>query len=111
MEHPWQIYYADGSTFSHLDGEPHEAPSEFFICALGYDQDGSRYIMHGWNYYRWDKETNVWWGMDRQGLHTRLRHGGDIYAYKEGYTIAKELWGNFMSKANKNPDFPMRRDG
>ena len=109
MSEPWCIYYADGSTFTNLDGEPDEAPVEFFICALGYDQDDIRYIMHGWNYYRWDKDTAQWWGFDRQGLHTRLRHNGDIYAYKEGYTIAKVKWSEITSRANLNPDFPMKR--
>ena len=106
----WCIYYADGTTFDSNDGEPHEAPSEFFLCALGYEQDGSRYIMHSWNYYRWDKETRVWWGFDRQGLHTRLRHNGEIYAYKEGYTVPKEIWSKTVSAANQHPDFPMKRE-
>ena len=31
----WCIYYADGSTFSNEDGEPHEAPTEFLYVRLG----------------------------------------------------------------------------
>ena len=104
----WRIYYADGSTFDSSQGEPHEAPSEFFICALGYDtSDGKRYCMHGWNYYRWDKDNHMWWGMDDQGLHTRLRHNGEIYAYKEGFTVTKTLFNKITNEAHRDPDFPM----
>jgi len=102
----WCIYYADGSTFSSEDGEPHEAPAEFFICAIGYGEDGVRYIMHGWNYYRWDKESKQWWGMDDQGLKTTLRHG-EVYAYKEGYTVTKTAFHEIVDRAHRNPDFPM----
>lgn len=104
------IYYADDSTFSNLDGQPHEAPSEFFICALGYGEDGVRYIMHGWDYYRYDKEDEQWWGMNDQGLKTRLRHNGEIYAYKEGYTVSKSKFNIIMGAAHNNPDYPMGGD-
>jgi len=102
----WCIYYADGTTFDNKDGEPHEAPAEFFICALGYE-NGERYIMHSWNYYRWDEEDKVWWGFDDEGLHTRLRHNLPIYAYKEGFTVSKKIWSDITIKANLNPDFPV----
>jgi hypothetical protein len=104
----WRIYYSDGSTFDSNQGNPFDAPTEFFICAVGYDEKGHRYIMHGWNYYRWDKETCQWWGMDNQGLKTRLRHNGEIYAYKEGYTITKAQFNAIMERAHKDPDFPQR---
>ena len=103
----WCIYYADGSTFSSDDGKPHEAPVEFFICALGYGEDGVRYILHGWNYYRWDNDSEQWWGYDDQGLKTRLRHNLEIYAYKEGYTVTKTLFNEITDKAHRNPDFTM----
>lgn len=104
----WRIYYADGSTFDSTMGDAHEAPSEFFTCAVGYDDKDKRYIMHGWNYYRWDKDSTQWWGMDDQGLKTRLRHNGEIYAYKEGYTITTAKFNEIMGRAHKDPDFPLR---
>ncbi len=103
----WCIYYADGTTFTDKDGEPHEAPVEFFICALGYCEDGVRYMMHGYNYYRWDKESKQWWGFDELGLHTRLRENKEIYAYKEGYTVTKKIFNKITDTAHRNPDFPM----
>lgn len=104
----WVIYYDDGSSFSSCDGEPHEAPTEGFVCALGYDQDGERYIQNGWDFYHYDKETQTWWGCDRYGLHDRLRRNL-IYAYKEGRTVSKLRFAEIMKTANDNPDFPLKR--
>lgn len=105
----WRIYYDDGSAFDSTQGEPHEAPSHGFILALGYDQAGTRHIMQGWDHYRFDRETNQWWGMDLFGVFDRLRFGKEIYAYKEGRTVSKLLWQELLTKANNDPDFPKVR--
>ena len=109
----WRIFYDDGSTFDSLDGEPHEAPTEGFICAVGYNQMGGRYIMSSWDFYCFDKESNQWWGMNFPGLLDRLRRGV-VYAYKEGRTITNSRFKEIMREAEAQPDFPKRiemRDG
>jgi len=102
----WRIYYDDGSTFDSNDGLPHEAPSLGFICAIGYDETGKRYIMHGWDYYQWSDEVNQWWGMDLNGLFDRLRRNL-VYAYKEGRTVSRSQWEQIMINANNDRDFPI----
>lgn len=99
----WRIYYSDGSSFSSDQGEPHEAPSEGFVCAVGYDEAARRYIMHGWDFYCWAE--NQWWGMDRMGLHDRLRRNA-VYAYKEGRTVTRDQFSALMDRAHTDPDFP-----
>lgn len=101
----WRIYYDDGSTFDSDMGEPHEAPPEGFVCAVGYDDTGKRYIMHGWDFYQWDHDGGQWWGMDVFGLHDRLRRNL-VYAYKEGRTVKSSVFHAMMAKADKDPDFP-----
>lgn len=101
----WRIYYDDGSAFDSTQGEPHEAPPEGFICAIGYDERGQRYIMHGWDFYQWDQEGAQWWGMDVFGLHDRLRRNL-VYAYKEGRTVTRAKWEEILSRAAVDPDFP-----
>lgn len=103
----WRIYYDDGSSFDSSMGEPHEAPSWGFVCALGYDQDKSRYIMHGWDYYRWDVEAEQWWGMDLIGF-IDCSAMNKNYAVKIGRTVPKRQWSEMMGAANKDPDFPQR---
>ena len=105
----WRIYYDNGSTFDSTQGEPHEAPAHGFITAVGYDEDGSRYMMNGWDHYRWDKATSQWWGMDLLGVFDRLRFNREIYAYKEGRTVSVALWQEIMNRAHRDEDFPPRR--
>lgn len=109
MTPDWRIYYDDGTTYDSSRGEPHEAPAAGFICAVGYEQDGNRYIMHGWDHYRYDRTIEQWWGMDLFGVFDRLRHGGEVYAYKEGRTVSKALFQKIMNDAHHDPQFPPRR--
>lgn len=104
----WRVYYADGSTFDSEQGEPHEAPPLGFICAVGYDESGSRYIMHGWDHYCWDLETRQWWGMDMCGLFDRLIRNL-VYAYKQGRTVTKTDFQRIMQAAHTDPDFSQGR--
>ena len=101
----WRIYYDDGSTFDSDQGEPHEAPSQGFICAVGYDELGDRYIMHGWDHYCFDQASQQFWGMDLMGVFDRLRRNV-LFAYKEGRTVTKSEWQAIMSRAHEDPDFP-----
>jgi len=100
----WRIYYDDGSTFSDDDGAPHEAPPFGFICAVGYDETGARYIMHGWDHYCWDHAAQQWWGMDQHGLIDRLARNL-VYAYKQGRTVTKSRFQELMQLANLDRDF------
>ena len=102
----WKIYYSDGSTFSFKQGTPEQAPSEGFVCAVGYDETGSRYIMHGWDFYCYDLESRQWWGCDRYGLHDRLRRNV-MYAYKEGRTVTNAVYQELMERAHSDPEYPL----
>ena len=104
----WRIYYDDGSTFDDAQGSPREAPPLGFVCAIGYDESGDRYIMHGWDHYCYDMESEQWWGMDLCGLFDRLIRN-KIYAYKQGRTVTKKLFQETMQRAHLDPDFPQVR--
>lgn len=106
MRPNWRIYYSDGSTFDSTQGAPHEAPAEGFICSVGYDESGARYIMHGWDYYCYDLDSQQWWGCDQTGLHDRLRRNV-MYAYKEGRTVTKTQHQRVMQAAHTDPQFPV----
>ena len=109
----WRIYYDDASTFDNSMGEPHDAPAMGFIVAVGYQNDGkTRYLMQGWDHYRWDRDIDgggQWWGMDLFGVFDRLRFNREIYAYKEGRTVSVEIWKEMLTRANHDPDFPKER--
>ena len=99
----WIIHYADGTTFSSEDGEPHQAPASGFVTAVGFDNEGRRYLMNGWDHYRFDRETGQWWGHDLMGVFDRLRHNLEIYAYKEGRTVGSQLYQEICNRACRAP--------
>lgn len=101
----WRIYYSDGSTFDSSDGEPDEAPALGFICAVGYRPNGHRYIMHGWDHYFYDRDTEQWWGCELTGLIDQLRLN-KVYAYKQGRSVESEVFQELMGRAHRDPDFP-----
>lgn len=101
----WRIYYGDGSTFDSTQGSPEQAPSTGFIVAAGYDENGRRYLMHGWDHYCYDIASNQWWGMDTAGLMDRLRRNV-VHAYKEGRTVTRSEWLSIMRIADNDSDFP-----
>ena len=105
MASKWRVYYDNGGTFDQADGAPVNAPTEGFVCAVGYDESGDRYIMHGWDFYCWDIDAAQWWGCNQNGLHDRLRRNV-LHAYKEGRTVTKTLWQKLMNAAHTDPDFP-----
>lgn len=104
----WKIFYSDGATFSSTEGSPEEAPSMGVICAVGYDESGDRYIMHGWDHYCWDVDSSQWWGMDMVGLFDRLTQN-KVCAYKMGRTVIKKEFQALMQEAHTDPEFPQRK--
>lgn len=109
MKPDWRIYLSDGSTFDSLQGEPHEAPSEGFVCAVGYDETGSRYIMQSCDWYCFHKDQ--WWPFHTMdGLFNFLRKNG-VYAFKCGETLTKTEFAEVLQRAHNDPDFPQAGRG
>lgn len=107
----WKILYDNGDTFDSSQGEAHEAPSEGYVCCVGYKSDNAtRYIMHGWDFYHYDKESQQWWGHDIHGVLSRLRRNKPLYAFKQGATVECSVYKDLMSKAHRDPSFPQRKD-
>lgn len=100
----WRVYYDDGRTFDSDQGSPEDAPAFGFIAAVGRDESGRRYIMHGWDHYCWDVDSAQWWGMDWCGLIDRLTMNR-VYAYKLGRTITRQAFRDVMRLADADPDF------
>lgn len=101
----WRIYYDDGSTFSHTDGHPEQAPTDGFAVAVGVDAAGARYQMMGWDFYRFDTKTGQWWGHNIHGILSRLRSNLEVRALKEGRTMDTEAYQRLCNTARHDPDF------
>lgn len=60
----WRVYYADGTTFSSLDGEPWQAPATGVIVIVQRNplKGENPYIQHMTDYYVW--LGSYWLGCD-----------------------------------------------
>lgn len=102
----WKIYYADGSTFSDLDGDPADAPAwgvEFILQAddLAAPESVGRLIESGSDYYLC--EGQEWVGVDLVGLVDHLAEMGIV---KVGRTVPSSAWREIKRRALSDPDFP-----
>lgn len=97
----WRIYYSDGGTFSHEDGDPLSAPPHGVVCISQF-ANGKKTIMHGWDWYYWNAEHGEWWGIDDNGITDRLMHGLCIEALKQGRTVPTPLYQEMMTLADKD---------
>lgn len=85
----WRIYYANGTTFDSNDGAAQAAPSTGYVCAIGYDQDGSRYIQGQQDYYRWDAASAQFWAFfSPDGLTMWAQQAGHVLSVQPGYPTA-----------------------
>ena len=100
----WKIYYGDGSTFSHKDGDPSDAPAWDVQVIVQLDPQTGRYNQTGDDYYVWREK---WVGVDQVGFIDYLAHECPSIV-KFGRTIGNERHKAILKKANEDTDFPPR---
>ncbi len=108
MTPDWKIFYSDSSTFDSLQGEPRDAPSYGFVCAVYADEVVGRVIMHGWDWYYWRTDHEQWWGSDIHGLLDNLLHNQPITAIKQGRNIHNTEYKKIWALMINDPDFPVK---
>ncbi len=107
MTPDWKIFYADGSTFDSLQGEPSESPKAGVICIVYPDEEIGRQIMHKWDFYYWHPVDKKWWGTDIFGIVIDLFMGDLPHeAGRSGRNTANGNYQAIMERADKDPDFP-----
>jgi hypothetical protein len=89
----WLIHYDDGSTFSSLDGEPHEAPRDGVQTVTVADEMAGRLVWFGFDFYCWQDE---WVPRSLTGLMHYLRQPGRekivLQATAMGYRRFREIY-------------------
>ena len=110
----WRIYYADGSTFSSVEGTPHEAPAFGVQAVCQPEPDVGLETLHAFDYYAY--MGGVWLGFcghDALVDHVTA-YAPDIEALKVGRQIPRQQYQAIMRFALHDPDFPRksaRHDG
>ena len=96
MKKEWAILYADGSTFSNLDGEPHEAPRHGVQMTFWADEETGVCIEDspiGYWYWR----SNRWFGCDdHMGFWDHMFHSGEPVIAVFGRTLHDDEWQQDM---------------
>ena len=104
----WKIYYADGATFSDLDGSWNDAPSDGVVCVVVTDKDYGRYVLNGLNYYYAQPNGDAEDKAHTNDIGPQLR--AQCPWLKFGVGIAREKWQEILVRATKDPDFPKPRN-
>jgi len=102
----WIIWYDDGSSFTNLDGKIHEAPRWGVMCIAQYSKDHGRVIVHGYDYYFWEKDE--WLSGDLVGLIDYLTRDGIEKVVLIGRSVPPAEFWKIYELANQDPRLPPR---
>lgn len=104
----WRIYYADGSTFDNLQGDPEDAPAFGVIAVVQPDERVGRQVIHQWDWYYWNSDAGQWWGGNLFGVLDRLLNRLPLGALLQGRMESSEKYSEIINRATNDPDFPAK---
>lgn len=103
----WRVYYVDGKTFSHADGEPQDAPGGGVAAVAQEDDVVGVAIHHQDNFYCFDEQFGGWCGMDVFGLTQYLMKPG-FKIVKLGESMVTADYLRLIDGIRKDPDLPAK---
>ncbi len=105
----WVVWYADGSSFSDLDGPPDVAPRADVLCVAAYSGDHGRMIWHATDYYVWETQwSGEWISVDREGLSDYLDRPGETKIRLRGRHVPPDIFWKIYHQADQDPRLPPR---
>lgn len=110
----WIVFYADGSSFTNLDGGPERAPRSDALCIAAYSKDHGRMIWHGTDYFIWETQwgegcgNGEWVSVDREGLSDYLDRPGATKIRIRGRHVPPGVFWSLYERANSDPRLPPR---
>jgi hypothetical protein len=103
----WRIYYADGSTFDNLQGEPWDAPATRVLIIVQKDPEASNgaYVQWMTDYYLW--KLGRWYAKDYGALlfYWFINIFPHQRACLAGETVDNNTWKEITTKAKTDPEF------
>ena len=100
----WVIYYADGSSYSSLDGPPEDAPRMYVQCIAIADISCGHYTLAEFNFYCWHGDE--WIPHDTGGLLQYLAAPGKEKIVLQGYWINRKVFNRMRKDARSDPRLP-----
>ena len=106
----WVVWYADGSSFTNLDGEPEQAPRWDVLCIAAYSGDHGRMIWHATDYYIWEDQWQPpqWVSVDARGLDDYLDRPGKVKIRLRGRHVPPDVFWAIYNQADRDPRLPPR---
>lgn len=104
----WRIFYADGSTYSDLDGPPFDAPATGVQVIAKTDANVGRILLSCCDYYWWDNKRGTWFSGDVAGFFQHLMMERGPKAVLFGQYISNQEFHNCVVRALADPDFPTK---
>lgn len=104
----WVIWYDDDSSFTNLDGEPHQAPRMGALCIASYAKDHGRIILHGKeaDFFFW--EDDGWLSCHYSGLLDYLARPGAEKIVIQGRHVHPDKFYRIYALADSDPRLPPR---
>lgn len=101
----WQLWYADGSTFSNLDGGPEDAPATGVQCVAQREESWGKHVVQvqsGGDWYVYDAGDDYWYRSDVDGLHRRLLEKPFKLAVKAGEYLPTMAYNRIVDRARED---------
>lgn len=98
----WTIYYDDGSTFTHLNGDPVDAPPFGMVVIAQKPVDKPRSLIHGTDFYYWNSDEGEWWGTDWTGVLDRMLNRLPLSALLQGRMVSDTKYRETLRRADRD---------
>lgn len=97
----WTLYYEDGSTFSDIDGAPHESPPWGVVAVAQPDIEPAVMVNSDWLMYRTDQAAWAECGSD--GFHDHATHYGHLIGcWRQTRWIRREDFKAIWARARED---------
>lgn len=101
----WKIYYADGSTFSNLDGSWEDAPAWGILGIVIKSKETGWSIVSGGDFYVMTEDGEII-NIDRLGFADYIVNV--FRKAKVGRMVGREEWLRLSKTANQDKDFAVK---
>lgn len=103
----WRVCYRDGTAFTHLDGEPQDAPGGGVVAVAQEDLNVGLQVHRRSDFYVCGEEYGGWIGVDIYGLVQYLIRPG-LKIIKLGEMMAPAEWKILEQKILADPNLPAK---
>lgn len=104
----WIVWYADGSSITSDEKQPHEVPRWDVLCIVANSKNWGREIWHRNDYYIWEDqwEPGEWVSVDKRGLEDYLDRPGKEKIRLRGRHVPSRIFWEVYFKAERDPRMP-----